>query len=247
MKRTILLTLLFVAFSSAIQAQHVRKTYSVPRHYSEIQAIGAFNVVYSDKYDKLTLVAPKQLEPYIKVELFKDEPTLRIRYTNKNKVELKGESASVFPVLYVPVSEPISKLTVEGYSSFRSERPIEVSRFEIDADGAAMVDCGFNMPDGMLLVDADGAVMLTLQGEVGTLDLDLDGATALLSKANGKEYALRVRSAFCDMDGVSNAKFHCVDYLEAECDGVCKLQYTGTPDTRTSTSGLSVVKRTGNP
>lgn len=243
MKRILLLSVVFFGLLSGLQAQQVRKTYTVPRHYNEIRAIGAFSIVYSDKYDRLTLVAPKKLAPYVKVEIFKEKPTLRVRYT-KDKIELKGEPA---PVLYVPVSEPIDKLVVEGFSSFRSDRPLSVPRFEIDADGAAVVECRLEMPDGTLVVDADGAAMLNLQGEVGILRLDLDGAAALLSEINGNAYSFRVDKAYCDLDGVAKAGFHCVEYIDAECDGVCKLQYTGNPEAHAVTSGVSVVKRLGNP
>lgn len=243
MKRFFLLSVLLFGLLPGLHAQLVRKTYSVSRHYNELQAVGAFSIVYSDRYDKLTLVVPKKLEPFVKVEIFKEKPALRIRYT-KNKIELNDDPV---PVLYVPVTEAIDKLTIDGCSLFQSDGPIDVSRFEIDVDGAAVVECRFDMPDGTLVVDADGTALLNLQGEVGVLKLDLDGATALHADKKRGEYTFCVRKAYCNMDGVSHAGFHCIDYLEAECGGVCILNYSGHPEVHARKSGFSVVKATGHP
>lgn len=243
MKKILLLCSLLIWSAEIMIAQNVRKTYATTKPYTEVKAIGAFKIEYSDKYAKLTLVAPQSVAQYIKVETIRGEPILRIRYT-KNKIELKGEP---IPTLYVPRSVKLREVELDGLAVFNSEQPITVPHFEISADGAAKIDCVFDMPDGKLEVDADGASVLNMQGEVGTLELDLDGMSTLSSPRDNKQFSFRVHRAECDLSGTSVVKLHCYEYLEAECDGACVLHYTGTPITDINTSGMSKVKQVTRP
>lgn len=195
--------------------------------YDEIDIANTMNVKYSDSADCITVIADKNLVPYIKV------------YVEGGELKINMKGVSLFntpsPMVTVPVStKPLKSIDVSGASKFSSDVILEGKELSIDLSGASKAELEAKVDE--LDADLSGASMLNIGGISDEAELCCSGA----SKINCDEFS----TDYADVHVSGASRIGCLDAKAAagSVSGASSIKFSKECDAaKVSTSGASSI------
>lgn len=243
------------AFSSCqkvTEGNITTKDYDNPTSYTALEISNAFDAYVSENTDVITVTAGENVMPYVVVET--ENNTLKIYLkpmTIVNISELK---------VVLPYNEDLVSVNLSGATEFHSEYGLAGEDLKVELSGASKFDCDLVAPGSVdmimsgaskiesgiiadeLKLEMSGASQATLIGDVTNLKLDLSGASKLMEKVIGTQYALSCDQCEGSISGGSKAYIHCDGIIKVDLSGASQLHFTGIAFTGdSSTSGGSEI------
>ena len=195
--------------------------------YDGIDISNNMVVKYTEDVSCITVIADKNLVPYIKVYVEEGE----LKLNEKGIMMVNVPAAEVL----VPVSSrPIESIEVSGASRFTSDVIIEGEELSIDLSGASRAEIGIKVNE--LDAEASGASTMNIGGTANEAEFDCSGASSI----HCDDFTAGI--ARVDVSGAS--KIGCLDARSASgnVSGASHLSVkNGCDISRVSTSGASGI------
>jgi hypothetical protein len=198
--------------------------------FSRIRIGGNFDVtLVQSGQNEVRVITDENLHEFIEanVENNRLEIIQHKKLISKNKIRVIIEY------------DNIEELRVTGAAMIQNEDYIEEKDFDLQMDGAGMVD--IRVRTGFLRVHLSGAGLVKISGETEELDLNLSGAGSV------KAFNLESRSCRVVVSGLGGAEVNVTENLEASIEGVGGIQYEGNPPHVNSViNGLGKIRPSEN-
>ena len=274
----VLSALVLLAFSSCqkFAGDPISKDFTVGS-YTELEVEDAFEVTVSDAVDVITVTVGEKLMPKVVVEVVENTLKIHFKGINPStygsdlkvvipynadltSVDLSG--ASEFHSEYGLEGQKV-EVDLSGASDFFCD--IDADEVDIDLSGASnfygdiladeieMDLSGSSDIKGYVeVLDLDlgmsGASDATLEGYVGTLKMELTGASNIKKTINGNRYGLACDRCEGSISGASDTYIHCDGAIKVNLSGASELHFTGDGNPAdSSTSGGSDIIHDVNP
>ena len=269
----ILSTLVLFAFCSCqkFAGDPISKDFTVGS-YTELEVEDAFDVTVSDAVDVVTVTVGEKIMPKVVVEVVENTLKIHLSGINHNNygtdmkvvipynadltsVELSG--ASEFRSEFGLEGQKV-EVELSGASDFYCD--IDADEVEIDLSGASNfygdiladeiemeVSGSSNIKGYVEVLDLDlgmsGASDATLEGYVGTLKMELTGASNIKKTINGNRYGLVCDRCEGSLSGASDAYIHCDGNIKVNLSGASELHFTGdgNPADSTTSGGSDII------
>ena len=165
--------------------------------------------------------------------------TLEIVAQNAFNVEIEADD-NLLSMIKTEVSGDTLKIFSEGKISRKTKVFVKISMPELvslDISGASEANIS-NLKTDTLLLKANGASKIKVDGVANDLKLDVNGASSIDAEN------LKVENAGVEANGASSAIVSAINDLKAEVSGASTVYYTGEPKNfEPKTSGASSVKK----
>lgn len=232
MRRIALAFLAFLAISCAICRAEDKTIYpEINTEYSAVIVSGDFRIIHCPESDTLHIVAnEKVLE---NIECLMDENTLRVRYKDGKgaKAVLSGRS----PIIYLPSSENVEKIILEGTTHMECTTPFTAEKFTLKLSGTSRVIGEAKVES--LQVTCSGTSNVTITGKADTLGIRINGASRVAA-CEGFE----CETAELDVNGAGVVRINCTGKISGNLSGTAAVKYLGSPEISIINNGLSSIK-----
>ncbi|MFZ5978613.1 MAG: hypothetical protein GTN67_10525 [Hydrotalea flava] len=137
---------------------------------------------------------------------------------------------------YVTVTD-LNKIVLSGASQLNIVDQLKGNALKLKATGASYVKGSFNVAE--LSINLSGASNATMKGQVGTLNVDVSGASVI------KGYDLTVANCDVSASGASNVRVNVEKtFTRLEASGASSIRYKGNPVIQNiQSSGASSIKK----
>lgn len=150
----------------------------------------------------------------------------------KSKLKIKNANKMTVHVTFTT----LKSLAASGAASINSNSTIKSENFDIDASGAADIDCKIEATK--LILDISGASDINLEGKAQEFKMEVSGASSLIANDFDAEIA------DIEISGASDAKIKVTKSIKANASGASSLKYTGNPsDKDLNSSGASSIHK----
>ena len=249
----ILSVIVLFAFSGCekFAGESISKDFSISGSYTELEVEDAFDVTVSNAATQITITAGERVMPNVVVETVE----------NTLKIYLKGwhNNLGKDMTVILPYNADLTSVDLSGASEFHSEYGIYGEKVDIELSGASEIYCDIEADEIEMdlsgassykgYVDADeldldmsGAPHATLEGQVGTLKIDLTGASDIKKTINGNRYGFACDWCEGSMSGARNVYIQCDGTIKVNLSGASDLHFTGNAFTGDcTTSGGSDI------
>lgn len=232
MRKTILaLAVIFIVSAVICRADDKTIYPEIDPEYSAVIVSGDFRIIHCSEDDTLHIVAnEKVLE---NIECLLDENTLRVRYKEGKgaKAVLSGRS----PIIYLPASEYVKKIILEGTTHMECTAPLTTDDLAIKLSGTARVIGEVQTQN--LQVTCSGTSNVTITGKAESFGICINGASRV-SAGEGFE----CRTANIDVNGAGVVRINCIEKISGELSGTAIVKYLSSPELSIKTNGLSSIK-----
>lgn len=230
----------------------VEKRFDESALYSSLEISNAIDVTYSDTATAVTVCADSSVMEYVNVE--NKAGILKLYLSCPLKVNI-GNTGKISAT--VPASSSLESVSVNGASSFRSEKALVCGSFRVIVSGASAFSADLSagtsvgiaasgaskvrsvVDTEMLDVDLSGASEADVSGKVASYTLTASGASSVSSgKANVETDTLE-----CNLSGASAGKVRCNVSATGHVSGASSLTVYGEGNVMVSESGASKVVR----
>ena len=269
----ILSALVLFAFGSCkkFAGDPITRDFNISGAYTALEVESAFDVTVSDAVDVVTITAGENVMPKVVVEVI--DNTLKIRLKpianvydgelkaiipyNANLTSVNLSGASEFRSEYGLEGQKVD-VELSGASDFYCE--IDADEVNIDISGASdffgdiwadeidMALSGSSTIKGNvealdLDLEMSGASDATFEGYVGTLNINLTGASNIKKTVNEMRYGFECDQCEGSMSGSSDAYIHCDGTIKVNLSGSSELHFTGdgNPADSHTSSGSGII------
>jgi hypothetical protein len=274
----VLSAVVLFAFSSCqkIAGDPVSKDFTVGS-YTELAVEDGFDVTVSDAVDVVTVTVGENIMPKVVVQVEGNTLKIHLKGINHSNygTDMKviiPYNADLTCVCLSGASDFHSEYGLEGERVDVVMTGASDFYCDIDADEVAIALSGSSDIFGDILADEiemevsgssnikgyvevldldlgmSGASDATLEGYVGTLKMELTGASNIKKTINGNRYGLVCDRCEGSMSGASDAYIHCDGTIKVDLSGASELHFTGDGNPAdSSTSGGSDIIHDVNP
>ena len=240
-----------IAFSSCnmIEGDPVTENFSIDGPYTELRVSDAFDITVSDEVDQAVITCGSNVMSRVIVETS----------GGKLRIYLKNWMAVSSAIkVQLPYNPALTDVVLSGASEFYSEFGLKGQSISVDVSGASDFEANMEAADEISLsasgsssikgviaakdmdVELSGASDAILEGEVGSLSIDLSGASNICKVIAGSQYALSCNECRGSISGSSHAYLQSNGNIKVSVSGSSSLHFTGTAFTGDcSTSGSS--------
>lgn len=226
-KQTFFLALaLFILPMLAVGSSNLTTRTHKVENFTKIEASSVFKVSF-----KIGPLAPIIIE----AEDFAHD---KIKVSVENG-ELELSSDNLYNLRHdikVTITAPSLKaIDFSGASAFVAMDPLPADHFEIEASGASNVSVNLEVASTSL--DVNGAAKVTLRGKANRLKGVVSGA----AKVFGEK--LQAGNATLEVSGAGMAELTVSGNLDAEASGAGNIRYSGNPQLRSHISGAGSIRK----
>ncbi len=199
--------------------------------FDQIKANGLFEikVVQADSFD-VKVVGPRHVMD--DVDIFELNGKLIFDYDGDwNLWKRRSRYSKVGVVISMP---ELTDVDLDGASKLYIEK-FEGKKLSVDAGGASFFQGNLSLNE--LIVDMNGASIITVRGTAQSVKADISGASSFEAEHFEAEYM------DVEASGASRASVYATREMEIDASGASRVKYSGTENVDVSESGGSTVRR----
>jgi len=233
MKKVILFLSIVLAFSScdtgvAGNGNVIKKDLSITE-FSALEVNGAFEVMLRQGTGVgLSIEMDENLFEYLEVtqrsNVLKIETERVIRKSKAKKI-------------YLTVTD-LEEIEVNGANELETRGGLNGESLMVQANGASQLKIEFIGTE--LKLAANGGSSINLRGEVGALEIEVNGA------AKVKASKMRADHVKVEVSGAAESEVWAVNSLDVSASGASDVKYKGEPEINKESSGASNISRLSN-